>query len=192
MRRFLASQWLLYGLGLFAAAPAHGQLRAGEVLGSPTPSAVVWEMPVSLNWDVTASPAAMTRGSLTFDRVLVGTTLGAMAGGAAGLGLAAALEGDSRDGDYFPWVNRLAGAVLGSIPGMYVGARISSDGSGNPWLTGAAAVGGTALGVVAGGFAAILMSETIGGSAPEFVGLAVGVAVPLVSTALVETRRSRR
>jgi hypothetical protein len=54
----------------------------------------------------------------------MGTTLGAIVGGATGLGIIAMTRGEPADGSMLPWGDLAAGAVLGSIPGMYLGARL--------------------------------------------------------------------
>jgi hypothetical protein len=54
----------------------------------------------------------------SYERILIGTTIGAIAGGAAGLGIVAITRGDPGDANMLPWADLAAGAVLGSIPGM--------------------------------------------------------------------------
>jgi hypothetical protein len=138
-----------------------------------------------------ADQTARVQVGPSYQRVLVGTALGAVAGAAAGAGLVAITRGDPGDGNMLPWGDVAAGAVLGAVPGMYLGSRIASGGAGNPWLTGATAVGGTALGVLAGVALGTALAGGDAGKAPEVFGIAVGLAVPIGLTSLVEWRTGR-
>jgi hypothetical protein len=124
-----------------------------------------------------------------YSRVLTGTAVGGVVGAAAGLGIAAIIR-QPGDAEMFP-ADLLVGTVVGAAAGMYLGARIGSGRQGNPWLTGAAVVGGAGLGILAG----ILVGDQLAGAgaglAPEVVGVALGVGIPIGLTSYAEWRTSR-
>jgi len=111
--------------------------------------------------------------SASFERVVVGSTLGTIAGAAAGLGIAALVYsvGDRPDADMFPMLGE---AVLIGLPvtalGAWAGTRIASGGAGNPWITGVAAVAGLGIGVGLG----VLAGDASGSEA-----IGIGVALPI-------------
>jgi hypothetical protein len=185
MRRLATSILILVSLGVSASA-ARGQVRADG------PTRIPFEAVRSDTW---LGPVETTTGvqvsAAPYARVLTGTTIGAVIGGAAGLALAATLRGESAEVDMFPWAGLVAASVLGSIPGMYAGARIGSGGQGSAWRTGAAAVGGTALGLLASVAVGGALAQADTGKAPEVFGIAIGIAVPLALTSLTEWRTQR-
>ncbi|CAN5752713.1 hypothetical protein BH23GEM6_BH23GEM6_13120 [soil metagenome] len=190
--RIFATVLFLVAVGHIATDPAYGQfptdpLNAGqslaEAFGGELPAT-----PISA-FDYNSPTTVLIRPSL--ERVVIGTTVGAIIGGAAGLGVVAMTRGEPADGNMLPWGDLAAGTVLGSIPGMYLGARIASGRQGNPWLTGAAAVGGTALGLIAGAAIGGLLAQADTGKAPEVIGLAIAVAIPVGVTSWVESRTAR-
>jgi hypothetical protein len=128
-------------------------------------------------------------------RILLGTTAGAAAGAAVGLGLSyLIIQATGGPGDavmFFPL--RVAVYAVPAVPvGMYLGARWGSDRTGNPWLTAGAAILGTAAGIGVG----ILVGDALargtgGGASAEIVGALVGISVGVVIPALVEWRTAQ-
>jgi hypothetical protein len=136
---------------------------------------------------------ASSRAGPPIERVVLGTTIGAIAGAGVGLGIVAMTRKQtSADENMLPGAQYVAGAVIGSIPGMLLGAHIANGQRGNPLLTGVAAVGGTALGLLAGGVVGNRLAQGDTGKAPEVVGVSLAVAIPVVLTSLVERRTSPR
>lgn len=130
-----------------------------------------------------------------FARILLGTTAGAAAGAAVGLGLSYLViqaTGGPGDGEMFLPL-RVAAIAVPAVPaGMYLGSRWGSGGAGNPWLTAGAAVLGTAAGIGAG----ILVGDARardggGGASAEIVGALVGIGVGVAIPALVEWQTAR-
>jgi hypothetical protein len=189
--RTLVATLFLFGSGLFHAETGAGQLRAEPGNASQAQEVPFPGRPPVPLASATTGTAAMVQGGPSYGRVVIGTTLGAVVGGAAGLGMVAMIRGEPADGHMFPAGDLLAGAVLGSIPGMYLGARLSSGRQGNPWVTGAASVGGTALGILVGAAVGGLLAPGDTGKAPEILGVALGVAVPLGLTSLAEWRSAQ-
>jgi hypothetical protein len=183
---------LLFGMGLSVTGTADGQIRPEPWTDrQPASSRLHRE---SLNVSPLGRGSELTtvwRDVPSYPRVAVGTTIGGVLGGAAGLAIVAATREKPADASMFPWVDLAAGGVLGSTTGMYLGARMSSGGQGNPWLTGAAAVGGTALGVLGGLVIGDLLSQGTGGKVPEILGTAIGISIPLGVTSFVEWKASR-
>jgi hypothetical protein len=167
--------------------PCDAQVRGERWEGSNPGNVRLWSGSVAAaSAPVAGHVAEGGRQGVSQPRIASGTLAGAIVGGAVGLGVVAMTRGERADGDMFPWADLAAGAVLGSVPGMYLGARLSSGGEGNPLATGAAAVGGTALGIAAGVAVGGMLARGDTGKAPEILGIALGVAIPVGLTSFAE------
>jgi hypothetical protein len=154
-------------------AHAEAQHHAPSALASAE-----WSLPpVAMSYPGT--PAAQ---AVSFERILVGSALGAIAGAAVGAGIALLVYSatEQPDGAMFGPLGQM---VLIGLPvtalGAWTGTRIASGGAGNPWLTGLGAVAGVGLGVGLG----LMLGDATGS---EAVGVAVAVPIAIALPALAE------
>jgi hypothetical protein len=189
--RILIMLLSLLGAGLVITEAGNGQLQAESGNAGHPSDGFGSESRVALAATSGARAAGMQPGGPSYERIAIGTMLGAVVGGATGMGIIGVTRGQPSDANMFPWADLAAGAVLGSAAGMYLGARLSSSRQGSSWMTGAAAVGGTALGVLAGVAAGSLLAEGNTGRAPEVLGFGLGVAIPLALTSFAEWSTAR-
>jgi hypothetical protein len=194
--RFQAVLLICCGFGYTGTGTARAQQRAALDAGShaavPSSAPDVRIGPARFAQPSATWPAAAVQAAVapSYGRVLLGTALGGLAGGTAGLGIVA-LTRQPGDAEMFP-ADIVAGTVLGSTAGMFLGARVASGGAGNPWITAVAAIGGTALGVAAGLLVGDALANRTGGKAPEVLGIGLGIALPLALTAAAEHAMARR
>jgi hypothetical protein len=136
------------------------------------------------------SPAAMQAGAAepaSFPRVLLGSTVGLVAGAAVGAGVGYLLYQISGppDADMFGGLFSVAGgAALGGAVGTWAGSRWANDYRGNPWMTAAGSLIGMAGGIGLG---------VLAGDATESTELGFLIAIPIAITlpALAEVLSSR-
>jgi hypothetical protein len=151
--------------------PAEAQHRAPSAL-----SAAEWAPAVALN------TSGVPTAQVSFERILVGSALGTIAGAAVGTGLALLVYSatEQPDGAMF---GPLGEMVLIGLPvtaaGAWVGTRIASGGVGNPGLTGLGAVVGVGLGVGLG----VMLGDATGS---EVVGVALALPIAIALPALAE------
>jgi hypothetical protein len=152
-------------------APAEAQHHAPSPL-----SATEWAPAVAL------STSGVPTAQVSFERILVGSALGTIAGAAVGTGLALLVYSATErpDGAMFGPLGEL---VLIGLPvtaaGAWVGTRIASGGVGNPGLTGLGAVVGVGLGVGLG----VMLGDATGS---EVVGVALALPIAIALPALAE------